>query len=782
MADARALSTPPARDVGSSLAVVSERLVRRGLLAIALAGLVFGVLAWGLGRSDLADWCWGLGTAPVVLALLVSMVRDILAGRMGVDAVAFVSMSGALALGEYLAGIVVAVMYAGGNILEDFAVARAERDLRSLIDRAPKIAHRRIDSTIEDAPVDEIKVGDALMVRAGEVVPVDGVIVSAVAILDESTVTGEPIPASRRAGELARSGAVNSGETFELRASATAGESTYAGIVRMASAAQTAKAPFVRMADRFALLLLPVTLVVAAGAWWFSGDPVRALAVLVASTPCPLILAAPVAFIAGVAQAAKRGVLIKGGRPIEALARAHTVMFDKTGTLTVGGARLVAIEAAPGESADEVLRLAGSLEQASHHVVAATIVEAAVAKGIKLSIPSDVHETMGSGLEGLVDGRRVRAGSLQLVYGGAKPEPWAARALRRASWRSALSVFVAVDGRTIGAVLLADELRRDTPRAVQALRAGGVSRIVMVTGDRADAAETIGAALDLDAVLADREPADKVDAVAAERRQNPTVMVGDGINDAPALAAADVGVAMGARGASASSEAADVVILVDRLDRVAEAVAIAKRAHKIAFQSIVVGMGLSALAMGFAAAGYLPPVAGALTQEVIDIAIILNALRALSPGRKPRRRMMSEEAGQRLREDHARLEGALLRLREIADALDQSNADEAAKLIRKAHEIVETEIAEHERADESAVYPEVAKFLADRHGLGAMSRAHREIIHLARLLQRLADGLSSTDVDRYLIRDGQRIIESIEALVRIHNAQEEDIYEHAIGA
>src|SRR5574337_1659955 len=644
MADARALSTPPARDVGSSQAVVSERLVRRGLLAIALAGLVFGVLAWGLGRSDLADWCWGLGTAPVVLALLVSMVRDILAGRMGVDAVAFVSMSGALALGEYLAGIVVAVMYAGGNILEDFAVARAERDLRSLIDRAPKIAHRRIDSTIEDAPVDEIKVGDALMVRAGEVVPVDGVIVSAVAILDESTVTGEPIPASRRAGELARSGAVNSGETFELRASATAGESTYAGIVRMASAAQTAKAPFVRMADRFALLLLPVTLVVAAGAWWFSGDPVRALAVLVASTPCPLILAAPVAFIAGVAQAAKRGVLIKGGGPIEALARAHTVMFDKTGTLTVGGARLVAIEAAPGESADEVLRLAGSLEQASHHVVAATIVEAAVAKGIQLSIPSNVHETMGSGLEGLVDGRRVRAGSLQLVYGGAKPEPWAARALRRASWRSALSVFVAVDGRTIGGVLLADELRRDTPRAVQALRADGVSRIVMLTGDRAD-----------------REPADKVDAVAAERRQNRTVMVGDGVNDAPALAAADVGVAMGARGASASSEAADVVILVDRLDRVAEAVAIAKRAHKIAFQSIVVGMGLSALGMGFAAAGYLPPVAGALTQEVIDIAVILNALRALSPGRKPRRRMMSEEAGQRLREDHARLEGALLR-------------------------------------------------------------------------------------------------------------------------
>ena len=760
---------------------LSERYFRRALASIAAAGLALGLLASGFGRSDLANWCWALGTAPVVVGLLISMARDVLAGRMGVDAVAFVSMSGALALGQYLAGVVIAAMYAGGNILEDFAVARAERDLRSLIDRAPKIAHRRTGSTVEDAPVEDVAVGDAILVRAGEVVPVDGVITSPIAVLDEAAVTGEPIPVSRKTGELARSGAVNSGETFEVRTTATAGESTYSGIVRMASAAQTAKAPFVRMADRYALILLPVTLIVAAGAWWFSGDPVRALAVLVASTPCPLILAAPVAFIAGVAQAARRGILIKGSGPLEALARTHTVMFDKTGTLTVGGARLVAIEAAPGESSDEILRLTGSLEQASHHVVAATIVETAVAKGIKLSIPSDIHETMGSGLEGAVDGRKVRVGSLQLVYGGAKPEQWAARALRRASWRSALSVFVAVDGRTIGAILLADELRRDTPHAVQALRADGVSRIVMVTGDRADAAETIAAALDLDAVLADREPADKVEAVASEQRQHSTVMVGDGINDAPALAAANVGVAMGARGASASSEAADVVILVDRLDRVSEALAIAKRTRGIALQSIVAGMGMSAAAMGFAAFGYLPPIAGALTQEVIDVAVILNALRALSPGRISRRRKMPEEAGRTLRLDHERVEAALDRLREIADALDNSPAEEAATLILKADQVVEREIVEHERADESAVYPQVAKFLADRHGLGAMSRAHREIIHLARLLRRLADSLSAGEVDRYLIRDAQRIIESIESLVRIHNAQEEDIYEHAVG-
>jgi len=710
------------------------------------------------------------------------MIRDFLAGRIGVDSVAFVSMSGALVLGQNLAGIVVAIMYAGGNLLEDFAVARAERDLKSLIDRAPRVAHRRIDSTIEDVAIEQVAVGDDILVRAGEVVPVDGLITSQQAMIDEAALTGEPIPVSRQAGELARSGSLNAGDTFEIRASAAASESTYAGIVRMVSAAQTAKSPFIRMADRYALLLLPFTLAVAGGAWFVSGDPIRGLAVLVAATPCPLILAAPVAFIAGVAQAAKRGILIKGSGPLEALARTHTVMFDKTGTLTVGGARLVAIEVAPSQSAEEVLRIAGSLEQASHHVVAAAIVEAAIGKGLKLTIPSEVRETMGSGLEGVVDGQTVRVGSYQMVHGARKPDTWAARALRRATWRSALSVFVAVGGRTIGAVLLADELRRETPRAVQSLRTAGVARIVMVTGDRADAAETIGAALDLDAVLAEREPADKVDAVATEQRQNPTVMVGDGINDAPALAAANVGIAMGARGASASSEAADVVILVDRLDRVSDAVAIARRTRGIALQSILCGMALSGLAMGFAAVGLLPPIAGALTQEAIDVAVILNALRALTSGHKFGHQKMPAAAATTLRQDHERMEPTLDRLREIADELDAAGGAGAVTLISEADDIVSKQIVEHERDDERAVYPRVAKFLGNRSGLGAMSRAHREIIHMARLLRRLADGLTAQDTDHYLIRDAQRVIEGIEALVRIHNAQEEDIYEQAIGA
>jgi heavy metal translocating P-type ATPase len=760
----------------------TQRVMTRALMAIAITGLAFGLAFSMTGNNAAAAKLWTAGTLPVVAALLVSMTRKFLAGRLGVDAVAFVSMSAGLLLGEQLAAVVVAVMYAGGNTLEDYAMARAERDLKSLVDRAPRTAHRLAAGLIEEVSLDSIAIGDAILVRAGEIVPIDGVVSGSKAVLDESALTGESLPVERGTGEVVRSGTLNAGEAFRLRATATAGESTYAGIVRMVAEAQGTKAPFIRLADRYALLLLPLALMLAGTAWLFSGDPVRGLAVLVAATPCPLILAAPVAFIAGVSQAARRGILVKGGGPLEALAQTHTVMFDKTGTLTVGGARVVAIETAPGQSAEELLRLAASLEQASYHVVARAIVEAAVARGLRPETPSEVREAMGSGLHGRVGGRDVRVGSQQLIFGPRTPEAWAVRALRRAAWRSALSVFVAVDGRPIGALLLGDELRRETPRAVQALRAAGARRIVMVTGDRFDAAETIAAALDLDAVLADRVPADKVDAVAAEQRTHPTLMIGDGINDAPALAKANVGIAMSARGASAASQAADVVILVDRLDRVADAVVIAKRAYAIAVQSIIAGMGLSALAMGAAAFGWLPPVAGALLQEAIDVAVILNALRALRPGHAPGRRTLPAASMHALLADHQQLGGALDRLRAIADALDEAEASRAAALIADANQIVSGEIVAHERADEIGVYPRLAKFFVEAHGLEAMSRAHREIIHQARLLARIADGLTPDDVDRYLIRDAQRVIESIEALVRLHNAQEEDIYEHAAAA
>jgi soluble P-type ATPase len=349
--------------------------------------------------------------------------------------------------------------------------------------------------------------------------------------------------------------------------------------------------------------------------------------------------------------------------------------------------------------------------------------------------------------------------------------------MRRASWRSALVVFVAVEGRPIGALLLADELRSDTPRAIRMLRDAGVARMVMVTGDRAAAAQAIGAALDLDAVLADRVPSDKLDAVRSEQRLHPTIMVGDGINDAPALASADVGIALGARGASASSQAADVVILADRLDRVGEAIVIAQRARTIAIQSIVVGMGLSILAMLAATAGWLMPVPAAIVQEVIDVAVILNALRALTPGHRHGGPRMAVADGHELYRNHRALFGGLDRLRSIVDALDDATAEGGAALIVEANRLVQQQVVVHERDDEGSVYPRLARILRETHSLSAMSRAHREILHLARLLARLVEDLPTEKLDRYFLRDAQRVIQAIETLVRMHTAQEEDIYE-----
>ncbi|MER8693087.1 heavy metal translocating P-type ATPase [Mesorhizobium opportunistum] len=612
---------------------MNESTLRRALLVIAILGLAIGIGAWRTGLGPLeANTIWTVATLPVVAALAISILRDFWIGRFGVDAIALVSMSAALLLGQPLAAVVVAIMYAGGTVLEDFARGRAERNLKALTDRSPRVAHRTSTRGTETISVEHVAVGDELLVRAGELLPVDGILLDASASLDESAVSGEPLPERRSAGDMLHSGTVNAGETFNMRASALAEQSTYAAIVRMVAAAQTAKSPFIRMADRFALFLLPFTLLVSGVAWYVSGDPIRALAVLVVATPCPLILAAPVAFIGGVSRAARAGILMKGGTALEALAQVRTAIFDKTGTLTIGGAELIEIEAAPGRDANHLLQLLASLEQASHHVLADSVVRAARGRQLMLSHPHDVSEHRGAGLKGRVENMSIAAGSRALVLADQPLPGWAKSGEEKYRDNPVLRVFVAVGGELAGIFTFGDALRVDARDTIGKLRKAGIKRVIMLTGDDGVAAERISRLLALDVVVADATPAEKVAAVEAEKAQAPTMMVGDGINDAPALAAATVGVAMGARGATGSSEAADVIVLTDRLQPVADAVRIARRTRSIALQSIIAGLALSGLAMIAAAMGQITPVAGALLQEGIDVAVILNALRTLGDG------------------------------------------------------------------------------------------------------------------------------------------------------
>ncbi len=598
----------------------------RALALAALAGVLAGGILKLLSLDNEADAVWAASAAIMLVPLTWSVVRSLVRRDVGVDAIALVAIAGALALGQYLAGAVIALMLAGGNALEAYASRRATRELRMLVERAPRIAHRRRGDLVEEVSVDEVTVGDVLLVRAGEVVPVDGAVESDEAVLDESTLTGEPLPVTRARGETARSGVANAGEVFELRALRPAAESAYAALVKLVRQAEAQRAPFVRLADRYAAFFLPVTAVVAAAAWAASGDPLRALAVFVVATPCPLILAAPVALVSGVSRAAHAGVIVKGATAIERLGRARSVLLDKTGTVTLGEPSVERVLPLDGLPETEILRLAASVDQLSAHALAEAIVHDAQSGGLALAFPERVVEGAGQGVEGWVDGRRVTVGSAGwLRERGYEFGP-------AAFVNQGGEVLVGVDGRMAGVIALDDRPRPDAEELVPALREAGIRHIALATGDHRQAAERIGAALGVDRVYADQSPEQKLELVRALHARPdlaPVVMVGDGVNDAPALALADVGIAMGAAGATVSSETADAVVVSDRLGSVVDAVRIGRRSLGIARESVVIGIGLSVVAMMFAAFGYITPVGGAFLQEAIDVAVIANALRAL---------------------------------------------------------------------------------------------------------------------------------------------------------
>ena len=569
---------------------------------------------------------------------------------------------------------------------------------------------------------------------------------------------------------------VNAGNPFDLRATTRAADSAYAGIIRLVREAQAASAPFVRLANRYAALFLPVTLAIAGLAWAVSGDAVRAVAVLVVATPCPLLLAAPVAIVSGLSRAARRGVVIKGGGALERLAAGRTLLLDKTGTLTRGRPVLATVVAPTELGEADVLRLAASLDQVSPHTLASAVVRAARGRGFDLALPREVVEEYGHGVRGVVDDRSVALGRAD--WAAAETPGWVRRVRRRAALDDGLTVFVAVDGRLVGALLFHDPIRPDAAQTLRRLRAAGLTRMVLVTGDRADVAESVGTAMGIDTVLAERTPAEKVEAVRRESRQAETIMVGDGLNDAPALAAAGVGVALGACGSSASSEAADVVLTVDRLDRLAEAISIAHRARRIALQSVLAGMGFSFACMAIAAVGWLPPTAGALVQELIDVAVIVNALRVLTPGRDRLPRLSGADAklAGRFIDEHALLRADVDGVRDAADRLGDLSGDKAIALVRDVHHFLVDELLPHEQAEERQLYPVVARALGGEDPTGTMSRAHAEITHLVRRIGRLLDDVGEDVPDDDDLAEFRRLLYGLHAVLRLHFAQEEEGY------
>lgn len=763
---------------GSSWRSLRHRMTPEGVLLTAVVVLTAaGIVFARFSRSGLADAAWlvaaGVGTVSATWWVLDAARH----GRLGVDVVAIMAIVGAVLIGEPFAAAVIAVMLASGRMLEAQAAGRARRELRTLLERAPRVAHRYEGDELIERAIGEVVQGDLLLVRPGEVVPVDGLLEGASAVLDESALTGEPLPVDRVPGDAVRSGTANAGGPFDLRATTSAEDSTYAGIVHLVEEAQASSSPFVRLADRFAGVFLLVSTALAGTAWLISGDPVRAVAVLVVATPCPLILAAPVAMVSGLAYAAKRGIVVKGGAVLERLAGAEVLLFDKTGTLTEGRPTVADIVTDGSIAPEEVLRLAASLEQVSPHVLAASVVRAAHERNIDLDLPTSVEEVVGDGIRGRVGTRSVAVGKASWLLRGAPPPAWARSVRRRADLDGALTMVLAVDGEVAAAMVLDDPIRPDAARTIRALRHQGIRRIIMVTGDRADVASTVGAIIGVDEVLAERTPTEKVEAVRSAGRSQCSVMVGDGINDAPALAAADIGVAVGARGATASSEAADVVLTVDRLSRLSEALATARRTRRIMRQSVFVGIGLSVLAMAFAAAGKLAPVAGALLQEAIDVTVILNALRVLrTPSSAISVRPEEQGLIERFSEEHATLRPDLDQLRRTADQIGVAPPQDVLASLRRVQHFLVDELLPHEQAEDVQLYPVFDRLLGGSDPTGTMSRAHVEVAHHVRRIRHLIDDLDGNDPDPEDLIELRRALYGLHAILVLHFAQEDEGY------
>ncbi|WP_321383893.1 heavy metal translocating P-type ATPase [uncultured Enterococcus sp.] len=569
-------------------------------------------------QPNIAFWLIVLVGGITTISMLLGMIQTLKSGKYGVDILAITAIVATLAVGEYWASLMVLIMLTGGDSLEDYASKQAGRELRSLLDNSPQTAHRILPNTIEDIAVNDVEVNDLLLVKPGELVPVDGLVLEGESSVNESSLTGESKPIEKKRSDELMSGSVNGDTALRVKVTKKAADSQYQTLVKLVKESEAKPAHFVRLADRYAVPFTIIAYIIGGLAWFVSKDPVRFAEVLVVASPCPLILAAPIALVAGMSRSSRNGIVVKSGTTIEKLARAKMIAFDKTGTLTEGRLFVDLVEPASSQfSAEELLRLAASAEQESSHILARSLVAYAKDTELPLYSVSNLEEQTGQGIQATVNGHLIKVG--KAAFASAPQEDMAEQT----------SVWIAIDQKYAGKISFKDSIRPESKDTIATLKQLGLQRILMLTGDQSAVANQIANQLGITEVHAQCLPKEKIDVLnQAPESDRPVIMVGDGVNDAPALAIADIGIAMGARGSTAASESADAVILKDDLTRVSEAVKISQDTMRIARQSVLIGIFICVFLMLVASTGVVPALLGAALQEVVDTVSILSALRA----------------------------------------------------------------------------------------------------------------------------------------------------------
>ena len=591
---------------------------KQKLIIILVIAAIAVVLQFGFHLQLFAQILVTVVGAIVAFSMFIGMIKTIRSGKYGVDLLAIMAVVATLAVSEYWAAMVILVMLTGGDALEDYAAKKASTELKALLNNSPQTAHLITNGKTSDIPVNDVKVGDQLIVKPGELVPVDGIIKNGEGLFDESSLTGESRPVSKTAGDEVMSGSVNGDNAITLQVTKLAKDSQYQQLVKLVKEAESTPAHFVRLADRYAVPFTIIAIIISSLAWVLSGRPERFAEVLVVASPCPLILAAPVAMVSGMSRASRNGIVVKTGSILEKLAVAKTGAFDKTGTITSGQLTVDKILPTGKIDSTQLLHYAASAEQQSSHILARSLISYATAYNVSLSPVDQLTELTGKGILATVDGQEVKVGKLKFVSPKNLDQMLAATA-----------IYVSVDGQYYGAITFTAHIRPEAKQTMNQLKKLGVTNLLMLTGDQAVIADKVARQVGITQVKADLLPQDKINALKAiPTNEHPVFMVGDGVNDAPSLVTADVGIAMGAHGSTAASESAAVVILKDDLSRVAKAVSISQETLRIAKQAVLIGIAICTILMLIASTGIIPAFFGAMLQEIIDTVSILWALKA----------------------------------------------------------------------------------------------------------------------------------------------------------